>query len=346
MKVAYYSVDQPNFAPAMLRVIGPLTLLAPQCELLPGVTRFVVDPGTPGERFEHRVDTRLAREADLVLIQRGFPHPETRELLADILSAGKPVVYETDDDLRIVPEWHGKGGYQEAISCIEAVARRADLVTVATPYLKERYAALNRATAVLPNCLPGSIWKTAPGLRRKSGGLTIGYCGTKRHERDLELVEDALIEASRRHRGLQLAFMGCVTPRLAALPHARFARFEGDYPAWPRRLAEAGIDIAVVPLVDDAFNRCKSHVKFLEFGYLGIPAAYSDVPAYRGAVEDGVTGLLVAGGTQAWLEALDRLIADWTLRRRIGEAARKAVVERHLLEAHCARWLDAYRALL
>ena len=343
MKVAYYSVDKPGFAPAMLRVIAPLELLAPRCELMRGVQDLERDPALD-EHFG--VDTGIARRADVIVVQRGFPHPFSQGVVEDLLSTGKPVVYETDDDLRIVPEWHGKDNYRDSAASIEALVRRASLVTVATPYLRERYAALNPATVVLPNCLPRAIWKGAPRPRAASGGLTIGYCGTKWHERDLELVEEALIEASRRYPGLRLAFLGCVTRRLRELPNARFARFEGDYREWPGRLAAAGIDIAVVPLADDPFNNCKSHIKFLELGYLGIPAVFSDVAAYRDTVEDGVTGLLVRGGTQAWLEALERLIGDWTLRRRIGESARKAVIERHLLETNCGRWLDAYRGLL
>jgi glycosyltransferase involved in cell wall biosynthesis len=345
LKVAYYSADEPEFACARLRVFCPLELLAPEIELGCGVEMTVHGSGRD-RRAQYTVDTPLAAAADIVVIQRSFPRAESQEALGEIFAMGKPVVYETDDDLRIVPDSRGEPAYQRYIPYIEAVVRRADLVTVSTPYLAARFSGLNPATVVLPNRLPHSVWRSATHFRKRSDRLTIGYCGTRTHGRDLELIEDALIEASRRHPDLELVFLGCITDRLRGLRNARYIEYHGVYRAWPRRLAEEGIDIAVVPLQDDAFNSCKSAIKFLELGFLEIPAVYSDVTAYRGTVEDGVTGLLVGPDPAAWLEAIERLVAEQALRQRIGENARRAVMAGHLLENHCGRWLEAYRRLL
>jgi glycosyltransferase involved in cell wall biosynthesis len=346
VKVAYYSADEPEFACARLRVLGPLELLAPQVEVACGVAMAVHHAGTPDKRVTYTVDTRLAVDADLLVVQRSFPRPDSELTLAELLSTGKPVIYETDDDLRIIPDWRREYHYQQYIPYIEGMVRRADLVTVSTAYLAERYSPLNRSTVVLPNRLPHSIWRSATHFRKRSGRLTIGYCGTRTHDQDLKLIEEALIDVSRRHPGVDFVFMGCVTRRLRRLRNARVVEYDGIYRTWPRRLAEAGIDIAVVPLVDDEFNSCKSAIKFLELGYLEIPAIFSDVAAYRGTVENGVTGFLLGPEPAAWLDALEQLIADEALRLRIGENARRAVMAHHLLESHCGAWLEAYRRLL
>lgn len=346
MKIAYYSIDEPDFACAQLRVLGPLGLLRGEVELAFGVERTIYRAGGPFKRTGFTVDGRLADAADLVIFQRGFPSAHWVDAVADILAAGKPIVYETDDDLRIVPQWHDKPYYLENAPYVEALVRRATLVTVATPRLAERYAELNRATTVLPNRLPHFVWQGATPFRKRSDRLTIGYCGTSTHTMDLQQVEDALIETSRRHPDVQLVFLGCVTERLRRLPNSRYIEYAGDYLSWPRRLAEAAIDIAVVPLIDDTFNSCKSAIKFLELGYLEIPTVFSDVLAYQGAVEQGVTGLLVGPDTAAWVDALERLIADPALRARIGANARREVMAHHLLEQHCGRWLETYRGLL
>jgi glycosyltransferase involved in cell wall biosynthesis len=345
VKIAYYSIDEPEFACAQLRVLRPLGLLAPEITLARGVEITIHGTGN-SRKAEYLVDTELARAADLVLVQRGFPLLDLPGMLDSILGSGRPVVYETDDDLRIIPESHDKPMYRAAAPRIAEFAQRANLITVATSHLGERFSSLNRATVVLPNCLPQSLWKGALDDRNHSARLTIGYCGTKGHEPDLRQVEDALIETSRRYPGLQLVFLGCITERLSRLPRARFIAFDGDYRTWPRRLASAGIDIAVVPLEESAFNNCKSHIKFLELGYLGIPGIFSDVAPYRDTVEHGATGLLAGPGTEAWLTALERLISDEAARRNIGANASRAVTQRHLLENHSGRWLEAYRGLL
>jgi spore maturation protein CgeB len=54
----------------------------------------------------------------------------------------------------------------------------------------------------------------------------------------------------------------------------------------------------------------------------------------------------VSADSAAWIDAIERLIADETMRKRIGENARKTVMAKHLLESHCGRWLEASRGLL
>jgi glycosyltransferase involved in cell wall biosynthesis len=63
------------------------------------------------------------------------------------------------------------------------------------------------------------------------------------------------------------------------------------------------------------------------------------------AVEDGVTGLLVPPGNPAALrEAVERLLADPSLRRRLGEAARRHAREAFSSEAAAEALVDAYGA--
>lgn len=61
----------------------------------------------------------------------------------------------------------------------------------------------------------------------------------------------------------------------------------------------------------------------LEAMAMGRPVVATDVPGCRQTVEDGVTGLLVPKGDVAALAAaLERLVRDGALRRRLGEAGR------------------------
>lgn len=337
MKVAYFSIDDPRFAVARLRVLDPLDVLGPPVQVIPAVTV---------SESETVIDAGGLPTADVVVVQRGFPRRETRDVLEAILALKKPVIYETDDDLRIVPAWHNKPSYSEVSQYIEDFARRADLVTVATEYLAERFRPLNPNVVVLPNCLRHSLWRAIPVRPQRPSGLTIGYYGSRGHRKDLELIEDALVELSRRYADLQFVFLGCITERLARLPHARFAEFDGVYCKWPERLARAGIDIAVAPLIDCEFNNCRSHIKFLELGMLQVAAVFSELAPYRDAVQHGVSGILASNRVPDWLDALDLLINDEALRTRIAENAHAAVIGRHLLESNSWRWLDAYRGIL
>jgi glycosyltransferase involved in cell wall biosynthesis len=79
----------------------------------------------------------------------------------------------------------------------------------------------------------------------------------------------------------------------------------------------------------------------------GRPVVASAVGGLRDLVVDGETGLLVPPGDVAALRAaLERLLADAELRRRLGEAARERVREHFSWERAAALTVAAYRDVL
>jgi hypothetical protein len=114
-----------------------------------------------------------------------------------------------------------------------------------------------------------------------------------------------------------------------------------DYPAFVASFQQQRFDIALAPLRDSPFNRAKSGLKFLEYAAIGAAGIFSDVPAYAGVVEPGVSGLL-ARTADDWQAALGRLIEDAELRLRLALAAQAAVRQRWLLSAQASRWAEVY----
>ena len=113
------------------------------------------------------------------------------------------------------------------------------------------------------------------------------------------------------------------------------------YAAYLDLLARA--DICLMPLSDNAVNRCKSDVKFIEAAASGA-AALASPTVYAGTIQDGETGLLFdePGAFEAKLSALlDRP----DLRQRLATAAHDYVRRERLLAAHIARQADWYRLL-
>ena len=99
-------------------------------------------------------------------------------------------------------------------------------------------------------------------------------------------------------------------------------------------------DIGVAPLVDNRFNRCKSDLKYLEYGMIGLPVVASAVAPYEGSVEHGVNGLL-ARNPKDWLKHLRRLVVEEETRTRLGAAARD-FAEARLMSRNVSQWEDAY----
>ena len=336
IRVLIASFDHPALPCARIRLLDPLAC----CR---GVeVRWAVEAQPGGTAFR----SDLLEWADLVVTQRGFPRPETRGLLDAIRASRKPVVYEIDDCLPEVPEFVGKPHYREWGPAMLEWAGRVDAVTVPTQPLADYFAPHARRVHVLPNYITG---RTRPSSLVSAAGaegrIEIGYVGNPDHRRDLRLVADALLRALQRRPQVRVTFVG--TSPEGFPPHERvsFVRPDYQYDSFPARLAAFGFDFALAPLLDSPFNRCRSHVKYLEYGVLGIPGIFSRCPAYE-SVRDGVTGVLCDDRPQAWDEAIELFCRDVGLRRRIGEAARLDVRERWMLEPRAHLWPETYSALV
>ena len=159
--------------------------------------------------------------------------------------------------------------------------------------------------------------------------VTIVYgSGTRTHDADFRLVEPALRRLLERHPQLRLRIVGELTLPASLRGHAgRIEEIPGtDYRAYLALLAEG--DIALAPLEATLFNDAKSNIKFQEASILGIPCVCSPRAAFAEVIEHGSNGMLADTGAQ-WEQALETLIRDAGLRRRMGGVALDGVLSRY-----------------
>ena len=78
------------------------------------------------------------------------------------------------------------------------------------------------------------------------------------------------------------------------------------------------IDVLLVPLINNKFNRCKSELKFIEAGFTGTAVIASNVPPYSNFGVNEEDCLLVKDATpQAWAKEIKKLLRDKELLMRI-----------------------------
>ena len=100
--------------------------------------------------------------------------------------------------------------------------------------------------------------------------------------------------------------------------------YNGVFHTWTIEtlLAEMAVaDIGLVPLFQSAWEMCKSPNKAVSFMAAGLPVAASDVIPYRNTIKHGDNGYLCLCGND-WYEALDALLSDPKLRKRVGSKGR------------------------
>lgn len=82
-----------------------------------------------------------------------------------------------------------------------------------------------------------------------------------------------------------------------------------------------GFDIGIMPLPDDPWSRGKCGFKLIQYMACGLPVVASPVGGNREIVRYGECGFL-ASSAEEWKNALTRLVGDFELRRKMGQAGR------------------------
>jgi glycosyltransferase involved in cell wall biosynthesis len=104
-------------------------------------------------------------------------------------------------------------------------------------------------------------------------------------------------------------------------------------------------DINICALEDNQFNRCKSGLKFMQAGVLGIPSVCSNLIPYQEVVQDNIDGFL-ANEPSSWLACLSELIENESLRIEMGERARAKVIEKHNLSKNYLQWVNTFERVM
>jgi glycosyltransferase involved in cell wall biosynthesis len=89
----------------------------------------------------------------------------------------------------------------------------------------------------------------------------------------------------------------------------------------------------------------KSGLKALQYMALEIPTVAQRIGTNLEIVDHGGNGFL-ADSSEEWLATLRRLVRDPDLRRRIGTAARRTVVDRYSVAVTAPLYLEVLRSVV
>jgi glycosyltransferase involved in cell wall biosynthesis len=322
-----------------------------------------IDVLLPGEQFIDAVfvdtddgprviDIASAPECDVLVMQRAL-HRNTADMIPHLQRHGIAVVIDVDDDFSCIhPQNTAHDVYDPALNPdrnwrhLLRACEQADLVTVSTPALARRYGKAGNAT-VLPNCIPAHyLYEHSRRIAEGRGEnpltkLRIGWSGsTHTHPGDLETTGGA-VGAVIRARGSSTVFhtIGTAEGVKAALGLPSASSRTGWVPIVMYPTAVAQLDVGIVPLQANAFNRAKSWLKGLEMAALGVPFVASPLPEYARLAHLGA-GLLAAR-PQDWEREVGRLVGSPALRDDY-RARGLDVARQWTIERHAGRWADAW----
>ena len=336
-KVMVFSFDAPSQACASIRILHPLSFLKDNIEV-----HWCV--GHNGKSFV--ANENLIIDADMIIIQRAFPCKETMSIIQKCLNSGKPVIYEIDDNLFEIPKSNPNFYLRRNQAYFLQLIEKCHAVTVSTDLLKYKFLNGKNKIYVLPNFINDKIWKFDKKSYNNKKKLTIGYAGSITHGNDLRQIELAVRQIITKYNdNVNFKFFGCATNFLENECNVDCIQFESEYKLYAQKLQKLDIDLMVVPLEDNEFNRCKSNIKWLEISSCGIPAIYSDLPPYNNSVKHLQNGMLVKDRFQEWFNAMEYLIENPDIRKSIGLKAQLDVMKEHRMSQRADVYLKAFQEI-
>jgi len=324
-------------------------------------------------RFATKQELPSPSDGDIAIIQRdaaGYDVEKISKWAKEWKQNGNSIIFEIDDNLLDESGIKQRSDTNASLlaTATQSMYELADAVIVSTSELKEVLSSIYSKDSkdskispdihIIENKLDKGLWRIGKGRLEGSdvfpvgedGIVRIGYVGTPTHNEDLQLIIKAIKKIEKKYKNrVQIEVIGAFQRDLknplfgdsVSLPS------QNTYPEFVNWLHKrVNWDIAVIPLVDDDFNRSKSHLKFLECTALGMACICSDVPSYNSIVEHGKNGLLCDNTSQQWYEHLDLLIRAPKLRKRLAKQAYVDIEASYTTESNGSLYNDLFNKIL
>lgn len=252
----------------------------------------------------------------------------------------KKLIYDFDDAIwlpntskenRIVArmKWHSKA------ACI---CRYAWKVSAGNTFLKAYAEKFNRNVVLNPTTIDTEHMHV-PCFKNTSvstkGRITIGWTGTHSTMPYLQLIEPVLKQLETQY-AIHFVVISDASPDLNI---SNFTFIEWNKTTEHTDLCK--IDIGIMPLPDNDWARGKCGFKALQFMALEIPVVASAIGANKQIISHGFDGLLVPDNRlRAWREAIESLIDDQHLYRKIAKNGREKVKKNFSVSANFPVYRD------
>ena len=159
-------------------------------------------------------------------------------------------------------------------------------------------------------------WEGLVSERRCSDKPRVGWAGGLADVDELEMIGNVIKDLA---GDVHWVVLGPCPEALR--PFVQEVHNTVNIAAYPAKLASLNLDLALAPLGDTMLNRCKSHLRLLEYGVCGFPVICSDLQPYRS--ELSVTR--VQNSYEAWVETIRAHVSDLEAAAQLGNTLRDQV---------------------
>lgn len=285
-------------------------------------TKVSLYPRTLKENF--RFFNELSRY-DIVFLQRKrFNQPR----LSLLRRRAKRILYDFDDSVM-----YRNSKAKDPISSTRRrrfvqMVKNCDFVIAGNEFLKREVLSFNRNVEVIPTGIDQERYhlKTYPVQQER---VTLGWIGDHGSIHYLEKMRPIFDRIGAKYPHVELKIV-CDT----FFDCDRIKVIKKNWSSEEEVSDLQGLDIGLMPLVDDPWSWGKCGLKIIQYQGVGVPVVCTPVGINKDLVEDGTNGLW-AMTPEEWEEKLSLLIENPGLREQMGREGRRRVLENYTYQA-CA----------
>lgn len=297
-----------------------------------GMVRGVVPSMQVNNTRAVHVDVKTTKEivmsdfpgTDIMVFQR-ICHREVHDIIQKARLDGIRTVFDIDDALWLLPtqgvgpdfsKFEVRFSELSKNSLIEAMRDMVDYVTCSTPEIKAAIQELGVLNVQVVENRVDPQFFVSDTPRREKNTVDIVWYAALGHSANSTLLHNIFTTIFSEFPNARLHFIGAprsFTPLQSMLTTCGNKVLLHDWVPY----AELGhklhkYDIALCPVIDYPFTRCKSELKAVESSMAGLVPIMSDMPQYRRftdrVLKENEKCLLVPNTVEAWVDILRKVI--------------------------------------
>lgn len=288
--------------------------------------RFLKAWGTIKGYFRRIIHLFLSIKADYIFIHREatpLGPPIFEWLLAKVFR--KRIIHEYDDAIWIPggEEVSFKKKLLKATWKIKYIIKWSYKVAAGNVFLCDYARQYNSSVFLIPTVVDTEQGHYKQRDQYKDNKVVVGWTGTHSTLHNLELINGVIPEL-KKQVDFDFLIISNKPPKW---------NFEFIYKQWELETEQDDLlkmHIGIMPLKEGPWFEGKCGFKLIQYHACGIPAIASPVGVNSLITLQGETGF-IAGDHDEWKKYLKKLIADASLRSKMGEAARKHIEKNYSL---------------
>ena len=285
---------------------------------------------------------KLLSKIDLIILERGKWSFELESFIRIVKEKKIPIVYDMDDLIyhtKYVPKYlNSIGDYRDfTVDSFFALSKRYELIAsssdgfiATTNDLKQHLECdFNKPVWLMPNFLNKEQEEESRKIcllkekNYKRDKFVIGYfSGSNSHQRDLEIVESAIIKLMDKYPDIYLKIVGymSLSKEFEKLKKDGRILIDKFVPFQELQYKIGEVDLNIIPLQNHEFNHCQSELKYFEASIVDVVSCATDNNVYHNIIEDGKDGFLCT--EMDWYDKIEYVYLNYDKMKNVIKSAK------------------------